>query len=93
MRAFAAALGAAVLHSLARQTNAHPLCYHEDRPTDPDAELVFCPDQPAYGACCTESEETAAITVYQAAIGNGTQVSSDCAAYYRQVSFPFAAHH
>lgn len=90
MRAFAV-LGAAVLHSVVRQANAHPLCYYDDRPTDPDQELVFCPPQPAYGACCNEMEEIAAITLYQVVNPNGT-LSSDCAAFYRQVSFSVGAH-
>lgn len=37
---------------------AHPLCFFNDRPTDVDRQLEFCP--PAQdGACCTEAEESA----------------------------------
>lgn len=31
---------------------SHPLCYVDDRPTDPDEILTFCPEAQA-GACCT----------------------------------------
>lgn len=84
MRAFVF-LGAAVFHSIVWQVNAHPLCYYDDKPTDPDQELLFCPEQND-GACCNDVEELAAITEYQRVNPNGTALSSECAAFYRQVS-------
>lgn len=79
-------LGATVLHSFWKKVAAHPLCYYEDRPTDPTQVMVFCPEQEE-GACCTDLEEMAAINVYKAPFPEGTVPTDECAEYYRQVTF------
>lgn len=71
-----------VAFDLGRKVAGHPLCFYGDRPTDPEAVLIFCPEQ-AEGACCTPEEEIAAIEVYNAASPVG--LAGDCAEYYRQV--------
>lgn len=59
---------------------AHPLCYYDDRPTDKDMVLTFCPAQ-AEGACCNAEEEAAAKALYTS---KGT-LTTACAALYKQV--------
>lgn len=85
MRAFLL-LGATVISSLGRLAIAHPLCYYDDKPTDPDMDLQFCPEQED-GACCNDLEEAAAIAVYNAAASDA--LTGDCATYYRQVCIIF----
>lgn len=85
-------LGATVLQSLWRQAVAHPLCYYEDRPTDPTQVMVFCPEQEE-GACCTDLEEMAAINVYKVPFPEGTVPTDECAEYYRQVTFSLITGH
>lgn len=77
------AIGAALICILSRRTAAHPLCYYDDRPTDPDMVMIFCPPQEE-GACCNEAEEMAAITLYNEA--SATTLTDECAELYRQVS-------
>lgn len=79
-------LGAVALNSLVRQGTAHPLCYYDDKPTDPDQDLIFCPAQEE-GACCNDLEETISIMWYQAAFPEGSTATEECKDYYKQVSF------
>ncbi len=67
----------------AQRVLAHPLCYVDNRPTDYDEVLTFCPaeDQAQQGACCTDAEEAVVQARFEAA---GT-LTDDCAALYKQV--------
>lgn len=59
---------------------AHPLCYFNDRQTDPSEELTFCP--PAQdGACCKDDEEA----MVQAIFEEAGPLTPECADYYKQV--------
>lgn len=80
-------LGVTVLNYLfVREAIAHPLCYYDQRPPDPDVTMVLCPQEPE-GACCNEDEEMAAIQVYSAPFAEGgTYPTGECADYYRQVN-------
>lgn len=73
-------LGASFVCLLGRQVLAHPTCFYDSRPPDPDEILEFCPESED-GACCNDAEEAAAIAVFQEA----GELSDDCAVYYRQV--------
>ncbi|CAM9889122.1 unnamed protein product, partial [Ectocarpus sp. 4 AP-2014] len=59
---------------------SHPLCYVDDRPTDPDEILEFCPEAQS-GACCTDAEE-ALVQLRHEAVGN---LTGDCDDLYKQV--------
>lgn len=59
---------------------AHPLCFFDDRQTDPFEELTFCPE-PQDGACCTDEEEA----VVQAKFEAAGSLTAECADFYRQV--------
>lgn len=75
-------LGAVLLSSrVFLRAAAHPLCYFDSRPTDPDEVLVFCPDQED-GACCNDVEEDEVISLFLAA---GSLLSTECSDYYKQV--------
>lgn len=77
MRAPSVLLGAVLVCSV----KAHPLCYYDDRPTDYDLVMTFCPEQQD-GACCNPTEEAALQALYNSA----GILSSTCAKYYKQVN-------
>lgn len=72
-------LGALTLFSAFRFGAAHPLCYIDDRATDYNEVLTFCPAQQA-GACCTDAEELAVVARFEVV---GT-LTGDCEDLYRQ---------
>lgn len=76
------AIGAALICIVGRPAAAHPLCYYDAKPTDPDMVMIFCPPQED-GACCNELEEMASITLYNEAAT--TTLTDECAELYRQV--------
>lgn len=45
-----------VLLLVAGKVSGHPLCFINDKPTDVDHQLKFCPAAQD-GACCTDEEE------------------------------------
>lgn len=61
-------------------TAGHPLCFVDDRSTDYDQVLTFCPAAQD-GACCTDAEELAVKALFEDA---GT-LSDFCADLYKQV--------
>lgn len=66
---------------------SHPLCYVDDKPTDYDEVLTFCPTAQD-GACCTDLEEAqveSAVDTASAASSTGT-LSDKCRDLYTQVS-------
>lgn len=63
---------------------AHPLCYVDDRPTDYDQVLTFCPEA-QNGACCTDLEEAEVATLYD----DAGLLTGDCADLYKQVRVEF----
>lgn len=75
-------LGLAVVSSVAWQASSHPLCYYDDKPTDPEMVLSFCPAQDD-GACCNDLEEAAAESAYNLAGAN--PLTGDCATLYLEV--------
>ena len=66
---------------IAGRVASHPLCFIDDRPTDLERELTFCPEAQD-GACCTELEE-ANVQANVAAAGN---LSPECLPLYTEVS-------
>lgn len=58
---------------------AHPLCYVNDKPTNPDQVLTFCPAAQD-GACCTDLEEAEIKASFDA-----FNLSGDCADIFKQV--------
>lgn len=82
IRGLVVCLGATIICYISRLTQAHPTCYYDSRPPDPDGVLAFCP-QSADGACCNDVEETTSIELYNSVADGIT--TDDCAAYYRQV--------
>lgn len=58
---------------------AHPLCYVNDKPTDLNQVLTFCPAAQD-GACCTDLEEAEIKTAFDA-----LNLTGDCADIYKQV--------
>lgn len=68
------------LFLLAEGASGHPLCYFDDRSTDYNEELTFCPAAQD-GACCTDAEELAVEALFDAA---GT-LSDSCADLHKQV--------
>lgn len=79
-------LGALALNALVRQGVAHPLCYYDAKPTDPDQVLVFCQPQEE-GSCCNDLEEIISITWYQEFFPEGSDATEECKNLYKQVSF------
>eukprot|EP00903_Cladosiphon_okamuranus_P010393 g9831.t1 len=69
-----------VLNATAAVTYAHPLCYVDEKPTDYDEVLTFCPE-PQAGACCTDLEEAAVEARFDAA----GPLTGDCEDLYKQV--------
>lgn len=69
-----------VMASVLYHVAAHPLCYFDNRPTDPDMTLTFCPAQKD-GACCNDVEEAAIRKIFDA---EGSLTGS-CADYYKEV--------
>lgn len=59
----------------------HPICFFDDRPTDADEVLDFCPAAQD-GACCNDLEEEIVIARFDA-VG---ALTGDCADLYKQVS-------
>lgn len=76
------AIAAAATYTFGKWATAHPLCYYDARPTDPEMILSFCPEQED-GACCNEFEEAEVMNWYY----NETIVTDDCADYFKQVRF------
>lgn len=74
-------LGALTLLGALHVSSSHPLCYIDDRPTDYDEVLTFCPAAQA-GACCTDAEEAAVATRFEA-VG---ALTADCGDLYLQAS-------
>ncbi|CAN0441744.1 unnamed protein product [Pylaiella littoralis] len=58
----------------------HPICFFDDRPTDADEVLDFCPAAQD-GACCNDLEEEIVIARFDA-VG---ALTGDCADLYKQV--------
>ncbi|CAM9759383.1 unnamed protein product [Scytosiphon promiscuus] len=69
-----------VLLALLGAACSHPLCYVDDRPTDYDEVLTFCPE-PQAGACCTDIEEAAV----EALFNDAGPLTGDCVDLYTQV--------
>ena len=61
---------------------SHPLCYVDDKPTDLEGVLLFCP-QAQDGACCTDIEEESVELIVEAA----GPLTPDCYDLYKQVGF------
>lgn len=80
MRAAAASLFLIGLSQLRRGADGHPLCYFDDRPTDFEEVLTFCPE-PQDGACCNDAEEAMVEAIFEAQL----PLSEECAGYYKQV--------
>lgn len=57
----------------------HPLCYFDDRPTDYDQKLSFCP-KPQDGACCNDLEEEGIVNQFLSA-----GLTGKCADLYKEV--------
>lgn len=72
-------LGVLTFFSAFHFSAAHPLCYIDDRATDYSEVLDFCPAAIA-GACCTDEEEAAVVTRFEA-VG---PLTGDCEDLYRQ---------
>lgn len=80
MRAAAASLFLIGLSFLRRVAEGHPLCYFDDRPTNFEQVLTFCPE-PQDGACCNDAEEAMVEAIFTARL----PLSEKCASYYKQV--------
>ena len=61
---------------------SHPLCFVDDKPTDFDQVLTFCPAAQD-GACCTDIEEEKVSAIVSAA----GDLSPECYDLYKQVGF------
>lgn len=61
-------------------TAGHPLCFIDDRSTDYNQVLTFCPAAQD-GACCTDAEESAVKALYE----DAGSLSDPCADLYKQV--------
>lgn len=70
---------------LAGKIAAHPLCYIDDKPTDYDQVLTFCPE-PQAGACCTDLEEAEVVARYNAV--SSVPLTGNCADLYKEVKSP-----
>lgn len=80
------ALGAVLAITCRWAAVAHPLCFYNDRPTDYEEELTFCPKSfQDDGACCTDAEEAKIEALYNAAAPK--PLTGDCADLYKQVRF------
>lgn len=70
----------------ATRVSGHPLCFFDDRPTDSDQVLRFCPEAQD-GACCNDLEED----MVEAWFDNvGPFITGDCKELYTEVR-PVAA--
>lgn len=71
---------------------SHPLCYVDDKPTDLDEHLDFCPEA-QHGACCTDLEEASVRSI----VDEAHPLSDTCYDLYKQVGFfrvvSFWSHH
>lgn len=67
---------------LAAKIAAHPLCFIDDKPTDYEEVLTFCPEAQA-GACCTDLEEAEVEARYDAV--STVPLTGECADLYKQV--------
>ncbi|CAN0058434.1 unnamed protein product, partial [Scytosiphon promiscuus] len=65
-------------------TAAHPLCFVDDRPTDPNQVLSFCPAAQD-GACCTDQEEAEVQARFDAA----GPLTGDCEDLHKQVTIRY----
>lgn len=74
------ALVAVFLATAVRVADGHPLCYVDERPTDYNQVLNFCPEAQA-GACCTDLEEAEVEARFDAA----GPLTGDCEDLYKQV--------
>ena len=59
---------------------SHPLCFIDDKPTDFDQVLTFCPEAQD-GACCTDIEEDNV----SAAVDAVGPISTECRELYKKV--------
>ena len=69
---------------IAGRVASHPLCFIDDRPTDLERQLTFCPAA-QHGACCTELEEANV----QASVVAAGVLTPECDALYTEVSLPY----
>lgn len=76
---------ALLLAVLSAYAAAHPLCFFDERPTDPDEVLTFCPAQPQYGACCNDAEEAGVVSRYNDFVQKNGPFSSTCKQYIKEV--------
>lgn len=72
---------------LATWVSGHPLCFFDERPTDYDEVLTFCPAAQA-GACCNDLEEAAVVARFDA-VG---ALTGDCIDLYTQVKYSSTAY-
>lgn len=75
-------LGVALIANSSRWTGvgSHPLCFYNDKPTDYEQVVTFCP-QPVEGACCNDAEEAAVEALFLSA----GPLSTACADFHKQV--------
>lgn len=59
---------------------SHPLCYIDDKPTDYEQELTYCPEAQD-GACCTDIEEANVSDTVSAA----GDLTDECYELYKKV--------